>query len=132
MLNLMNIGAASRLRLKDKIAAPLEQMVALESLEMVLQAAFNGERSFNDSDVQSKMNRFRQMRARSCSAAPERPHRGGAGDARGMHAIGGDEEHPPDSAFGELGMNTATRSLPRTSVCTPIRHALPRLASTTG
>ena len=61
MLNLMNIGAASQFRLKDKIAAPLEQMVALESLEMVLQAAFNGERSFNDSDVQSKMNRLRQM-----------------------------------------------------------------------
>ena len=60
MLNLMNIGAAGRLRLKDKIAAPLEQM-ALESLEMVLQAAFNRERSFNDSNVQSKMNRLRQM-----------------------------------------------------------------------
>jgi hypothetical protein len=60
MLNLMNIGAANQLRLKDKIAAPLEQMAALESLELVLQAAFDGERSFTDSDVQSKMNRLRQ------------------------------------------------------------------------
>jgi len=48
MLNLMNIGAASQFRLKDKIAAPLEQMVALESVELVRQAAPNGERSFTD------------------------------------------------------------------------------------
>jgi hypothetical protein len=34
--------------------------VALESLELVLRAASNGERSFTDSDVQSKMNRLRQ------------------------------------------------------------------------
>jgi hypothetical protein len=34
----MNIGAACQFRLKDKIAAPLKQMVALESLELVLQA----------------------------------------------------------------------------------------------
>jgi hypothetical protein len=55
MLNLMNIGAANQFRLKDKIAAPLEQKVALESLELVPQAAPNSERSFTDSDVQSKM-----------------------------------------------------------------------------
>ncbi|MGO9417753.1 hypothetical protein [Roseiarcus sp.] len=55
MLNLMNIGAASQFRLKDKIAAPLKQKVALESLEMVRQAAFSGERSVSDSDVQSNM-----------------------------------------------------------------------------
>ena len=60
MLNLMNIGAACQFWLKDKIAAPLEQMVALESLEMVLHAAFNGERSFTDADVRSEMNRLRQ------------------------------------------------------------------------
>jgi hypothetical protein len=60
MLNSMNIGAASQFLPKDKIAAPREQMAALESLELVLQAAFNGERSFTDSDVQSKMNRLRQ------------------------------------------------------------------------
>lgn len=54
MLNLMNIVEASQLQLKDKIAAPLERMAALERLELVLQAAFNGERSFTDLDVQSK------------------------------------------------------------------------------
>jgi hypothetical protein len=55
----MNIGAACQIRPKDKIATPREQM-ALESLELVLQAAPKGERSFTDLDVQSKMNRLRQ------------------------------------------------------------------------
>jgi hypothetical protein len=56
----MNIGAACQIRPKGKIATPREQMAVLESLKLVLQAAPNGERSFTDSDVQSKMNRLRQ------------------------------------------------------------------------
>ena len=56
MLSLMNIGAACQFRLRDRIAAPRHQMAAVENLELVLQAVSNGERSFTDSDVQSKMN----------------------------------------------------------------------------
>ncbi len=56
----MNIGAACQFRLKDRIAAPGEQMAALESLELVLQAAADGDRSFTYSNVQSKMNGLRR------------------------------------------------------------------------
>jgi len=58
MLNLMNIGAACQFRLKDKIAAPREQTDALESLEASSTGDSNGERSFIDSEIQSKLHRL--------------------------------------------------------------------------
>jgi hypothetical protein len=53
------------------------------------------------------------------------------GTAAGPTLSTGMRNAPPESGFGELGTNTATRPSLRTSLSMPMRHAPPRLASTT-